>query len=303
MEFLSGGDRRLQGLSGAFIYRRLRPGVLLTSFKGRDTGEFGTEPLDLVAQEHRLFEKPVEWFFDASDPENITRAVSEQWTVWLRRHRAVLARMHVLTADQETHLRISVARHFSDSLREMVLYTERPKWERALLLGSPGLAAVPAINERFSEPALPVQTISSRTEGVTISAPASRWTFRAIADGVILTSFAGDDSGDLTDAALSEMQRLIDTVRGKVSWFLDLREARTVATHVSQTWTAWLSAHHDRLARVTALSPSPLFPLVLTVAKYRSGSERLFRIHREIEPFRKDLVALTSGEIAASAGV
>jgi hypothetical protein len=51
------------------------------------------------------------------------------------------------------------------------------------------------------------------------------------------------------------------------------------------------------------LANSPLFPLVLTIAKYRSGNEHLFRIHRDLEPFRHELIAATSGAIAAGVGV
>jgi hypothetical protein len=211
--------------------------------------------------------------------------------------------MHVLTSDQETHLRISVTRHFSDSLKQMILYTDRAKWERSFLLCSPGLTAVPSLNERFTEPALPVTREQSREAGTVLSAPGSQWTFRSLPNGIVFTTFTGDDDGVLTNHALNEMQGLVEKERGKVYWFLDLRKARNVSTEVSQTWTAWLTAHRDRLARVTVLSPSPLFPLVMTVAKYRSGSERLFRIHRELEPFREELVTLASPEVALAVGV
>jgi hypothetical protein len=285
-EILAGGDLRLRGTAGAFLFRRLKPGVLLTAFHGRDTGEFGTQALEVVAQEHRFFGKPVEWFFDATQVDATAKAVSDEWTNWLRANRSVLAKMHVLTADDQTRLRISVARHFSDSLKEMVLYTDRSKW---------AVSDSEELNKRFAEPALDVTTVRSRTEGLTLSAPRAKWTFRSLGHGIILSSFKGDDDGDLTDPALAEMQRLIDASRSKASWFLDLREARNVAPHVSQTWTAWLSAQHSKLARVSALAESPLLPLVLTVAKYRSGSERLFHIHRQVEPFQAELAAVTSG--------
>ena len=302
-EVLHGGAIRLTAKAGAFIYQRIRPGVYLTSFRGRDTGEFGALPLEIIVQEYRFFATPVEWFFDAALVENMTRAVSDDWTAWLRQHRSVLSRMHVLTSDQETHLRISVARHFSDSMKQMVLYSDRAKWERSFLLCSPGLTAVPPMNERFTESALAVTREQSRASGTVLSAPGSQWTFRSLPNGIVFTTFAGDDDGALTNNALNEMQELVDKERGKVYWFLDLRQARNVSTEVSQTWTAWLTAHHDRLARITVLSPSPLFPLVMTVAKYRSNSERLFRIHRELEPFRHELVTLASPEVALAVGV
>jgi hypothetical protein len=302
-EVLQGGVTRLAGKEGAFLYQRIRAGVYLTCFQGRDAGEFGATPLEIIAREYRFFEKPVEWFFDATLVENTTRAVSDEWTVWLRHHRSVLSRMHVLTNSQETHLRISVARHFSDSLKQMVLYTEREKWERAFLACSPGLHAAPRLHERFAEPAVSVTREQSRDAGVVFNAPSSRWTFRSLPNGIVFSTFTGDDNGTLTDHALGEMQSLIEKKQGKTYWFLDLREGRNVSTDVSQAWTAWLTAHHDRLARVTVLSFFPLFPLVMTVAKYRSGSERLFRIHRELDPFREELVTLASPEVAKAVGV
>jgi hypothetical protein len=285
-EILAGGDLRLSGAAGAFLFRRLKPGVLLTAFEGRDTGEFGTQALEVVAQEHRLFGKPVEWFFDATHVDTTAKAVSDEWTKWLRANRRVLAKMHVLTGDEETHLRISVARHFSDSQNEMALYTDRAKW---------GIASSADLTTRFSDPALDIAIVRSRTEGLTLTGPRARWTFRSLENSVVTSTFAGDDDGSLTWFALAEMQRLAGASRGKVSWFLDLREARNVAAHVSETWTAWLTEHSDRFARVSALAESPLFPLVLTVAKYRSGTERLFHIHRDPEPFEAELAAATSG--------
>ena len=83
---------------------------------------------------------------------------------------------------------------------------------------------------------------------------------------------------------------------------MDLRDAQNVAANVSQTWTDWLTARQERLGRVRAYAPSPLFPLVLTIAKYRSGTERVLQVHRELEPFRNDLISATSSETARSLG-
>ena len=128
------------------------------------------------------------------------------------------------------------------------------------------------------------------------------WGFRMLPNDVIFSKFTGDDSGDLTDAALDEMEGLLASDR-KAAWFLDLRNARNVAPNVSQAWTEWLGVSQNRFARVIALSPSPLFPLVLTIAKHRSRTQHLVRIHRDLEPFRSELIAATSGEIADSVGV
>jgi hypothetical protein len=288
----------LLGKSSGFLYQRLKPGVILTVSRGRDTGEFGDAPLEIIERERRLFDTPVHWFFDASQVENPTRAVSGHWTAWLRKHAEALAQMNILTGSAETHLMIEIARHFSDASNRMKLHTDRAEWEKTVLRATPGLAVFPNLFARFDESAIPI----SRS-GAGVSAPGCAWTFRLLGADVIYSAFQGDDVGDLTDAALDEMERLLHSGLQKMSWFMDLRDAHNVTANVSQTWTEWLAARQHRFSRVTAYAPSPLFPLVLTVAKYRSGTEHLFRIHRELGPFRRDLIGATSGEVAASVGV
>lgn len=300
-ETLRGGGLRLAGEAGAFVYQRLSPGVFLSAVRGRDTGEFGSAPLDIIDREYRLFGRPVEWFFDATRLEYTNGAVSGEWTAWLTRRPEVLRRMHILSRSERTRLVIRVASHFSNSSNRLALYTEPSWWRKALEASAPGQAIDPAA--RFEEPAVPVARIDSSGRGAVLEAPGCRWNFQPIAGGVIFSRFEGSDSGELTDLALDEMERMLAASEGKASWFLDLREAENVAGDVSRIWTEWLGGRQDRLARVVACAKSPLFPLVLTVAKFRSGTERLFRIHREIEPFRRELAEATSGEIAASAVV
>ena len=300
---LRGGDVRLSGKVGAFLYTRLKPGALLTISSGRDTGEFGTSPLDIVEREYRLFNRPVQWFFDATHVESATLAVSEQWTAWLGKNRGRLAQMHVLTNSVETRLMIGIARHFSNASDILKLYSDRSEWTQALLRSAPGLASVPDLLARLNEPAILTSRKVSADRSVTLEGPDCSWSFRPLANGVIFTAFGGDDSGELTDSALDEMDSLMASSPRKSHWFLDLRNAQNVSAHVSQAWTEWLGCRHDRFARVTAYAPSPLFPLVLTVAKYRSGTDHLFDIYRDLKPFRADLIKATSGEVAASVGM
>ena len=66
-ETLRGGVLRFSGKTSSFIYQRLSPAVFLTVSRGRDTGEFGTAPLDVIEREHKLFQRAVQWFFGASE--------------------------------------------------------------------------------------------------------------------------------------------------------------------------------------------------------------------------------------------
>jgi hypothetical protein len=298
-ETLRGGDLRLSGKTSIFTYQRLRPGVVLTRNRGRDTGEFGTTPLDIIDREYRLFQLPVQWYFDATLVEKAAPVVVAEWTDWLLKHPEVLAQMHVLTGSKEVHLMIGIARHFSDSTHRMILYADPAAWTERLAQLCPGADLV----ARWDEPSIAISRASTPENGAVISASGCSWSFRMIANEVIFSAFTGNDNGDLTDTALDEMERLLAISQRKVSWFLDLRNAHNVAAKVSQAWTEWMSVRQDRFARVIVLAPEPLFPLVLTIAKYRSGMENLVRIHRELEPFHDELVAVTSAQIAGTVGV
>lgn len=301
-ETLRGGALRLSGNDSSFLYERLRPGVYLTTSHGRDTGEFGTAPLYLIEREYKLFRHPVQWFFDATRVDNPTLAVTDEWTGWLRANQNALAQLHVLTSSEGTHLLMNVARHFSNSSRRLMLYCDRAQWTRAISKAIPGTTQSVDLASRLEEPAITITRSQSADEGVMLSAPGSSWNFRPLENHVIFSRFQGDDSGDLTDAALDEMEKLLDASDQKATWFMDLRDAQNVAANVSQTWTDWLTARQERLGRVRAYAPSPLFPLVLTIAKYRSGTERVLQVHRELEPFRNDLISATSSETARSLG-
>jgi hypothetical protein len=297
-ETLRGGDLRLTGSKGVFIFHRLRPGVIQSYFEGRDTGEFGKAPLEFIEAEHATFCKPVEWFFDASKAENAARSVSDDYTAWLRRSKDLLSRLHVLAPTQEVRLMIDISRHFSDAANRLALYSDPAEWRSAIARSTPKGAAIPDLAQRAKEQAVPIE----REGNLIIKAPGSKWSFTDLPNRVVLSKFEGFDSGDLTDHALAAMRERIGTGPEKTRWFLDLREAQTVAAHVSQTWTEFLAARQNGLARVVAVASSPLFPLVLTVANYRSGTDRILRVHREFEPFRNELIAAV-GEASAAAAL
>ena len=296
-ETLRGGDLRLTGSKGVFVFHRLRPGIIQCYFEGRDTGEFGKAPLQFIEAEFATFGKPVEWFFDATRTENAARSVADEYTAWLRRSKDILSRLHVVAATQEVRLIIDISRHFSDVGSRLALYSDPAKWRDAIARAWPRVGAIPELARRTKEEPVPI----TREGDLTIKAPSCEWRFTNLPNRVVLSTFKGFDSGDLTDHALQAMGERIGTGPTKTRWFLDLREAQTVATHVSQTWTEFLAARQNGIARVVAVASSPLFPLVLTMANYRSGTDRLLRVHREYEPFHSELMAAVGRDVASAA--
>lgn len=289
-EALSGGVIRLTADRVCFLFERLKPGVMLTSCRGRDAGGLGKEPLAIIERERGLFNSPVLWFFDASRVQGAAIAVSDTWTAWLRAHAGTLEHLHVLTGSNAANLTINVARHFSDSHGRMTVYPNRADWMRSLDKVA-GCSTSGDLGARFDE--APISLTRTEAGGeVHLEAPGSAWLFRTIQRDALFCEFSGDDSGDLTDLALDEMERALSHSSGKLHWFLDLRHAGNVSARVSQTWTEWLGVNRERFARISAFAVEPLFPLVLTVASYRSRVESLVHIYRDADAFGRELASV-----------
>lgn len=289
-ETLAGGAVRFNAPAISFVFDRLRPGVLLTAARGRDAGELGTAPLDYVDQEYRRFGRPVRWCFDASQVTSAAGAVSAQWAEWLSTSSDRLAHLHILTGTGSANLTINVARHFSGASARITVHDDRDAWVRGLQQAVPGLTDLPDLAQRFDEAPLAVtrENISGGTRATT---PDCSWSFVPLAPGRLFSEFKGADSGDLSDFAFDELESAIARGPGKLRWFIDLREARHVSPRVSRTWTEWLARNRANLARITALSPSALFPLVLTVASFQAGTEDQLDIHRDEATFAAALQA------------
>lgn len=131
---------------------------------------------------------------------------------------------------------ISIARHFSSSSNRLMLYTDRAEWSKAVLSAASGLTVVPDLLLRPDKIPASITRKDTPESGTLINAPGSSWSFRLLPNQVSFLKFAGIDSGDLTDAALSEMDRLVASGERKASWFLDLRDAQGVAAMVLRLW-------------------------------------------------------------------
>jgi hypothetical protein len=285
---LPGGDIRLSTDTAAFVFRRIRPGVLCTAGRGHDTGGFGTTPLDIVELESALFARPVQWFFDATAVDNVSQAVARDWTRWLRTSKETLGQLHVLVSSSQMHLHIGVARHFSGAPERVVLYDDREKWTEALRRTVQDDTLALDLSALFDAPEISVSLEHNTEEGTVIRTARASWSFLRMPGNVVFSKFTGDDRGDLCDYAFAELQRAIGS-SPRVRWFIDLQEARTVSPASSRAWTEWLKAHSTKFERVCALATSPLFPLVLTVASYATHDDKLIRVFRDAEGFQNEL--------------
>lgn len=114
-EILQDGAVRLSSDRCSFIYRRLRPGVLLMEIAGDDSGEFGVATQDEAAMEFSRSNRPLLLFIDMSEARTPVTKVMEQWTAWFEANRSKLASVKILIPPtaKVLQLTVAIAKHLS----------------------------------------------------------------------------------------------------------------------------------------------------------------------------------------------
>jgi hypothetical protein len=130
-EFVSGGNIRLACDQTTFEYSRPRPGALLVTIRGLDTGQFGPSTLDeITAALDR--EGSLELFVDAREAVGAAPKVSDEWTRFFSVQRARLRRVHVLAGSKAVKLTVAIAQHLSRTGDLIQIYSDPAIFERQL---------------------------------------------------------------------------------------------------------------------------------------------------------------------------
>lgn len=140
-ETIPNGSLRLQGEGAAFSFVRLRPGVVLTTVKGTDNGQFGDLPLDYMEAEMRSARVPLTWFIHAQEEAQASRRVSEAWTAWMLARSGSLKRVITLVESEFFHFQLNVLRRVSDAERLMLVHTDPSLFWDAVEREAPGSRA------------------------------------------------------------------------------------------------------------------------------------------------------------------
>lgn len=119
-------DDRWQLSAGkaTFVFERLRPGALLLTISGIDSGQFGTTTLDEVRLE-MLRSRPVELFVDAEAAVAVSVEVSREWTQFFALNREHLKRVSVLVGSRAIELTVAIAQHLSQTGNLIQIYSDR----------------------------------------------------------------------------------------------------------------------------------------------------------------------------------
>src|SRR6185312_5983679 len=117
------GEVRLSAGDCTFAYRRLKPGALLVTIGGHDTGQFGTTSLDEIRLE-LLRNRPLDLFVDAREALGPSVSVSREWTQFFVLNRDQLRRVNVLVGSKVVELTIAIAQHLSRTGNLIQIYSD-----------------------------------------------------------------------------------------------------------------------------------------------------------------------------------
>lgn len=130
-EIQTDGTIALRGTRCAFVYRRVRPGVLLVTITGDDEGELGMAPLHEIDAEIARH-APLSLYVDTRAARGAATRVSEDWTAWFTTNRKNLRSVGILATSKLVHLIVSIAKHLSRTGEMIRIYTEAAPFEAAL---------------------------------------------------------------------------------------------------------------------------------------------------------------------------
>lgn len=133
-ETLPDGSVRISCAGCSFVYSRLRPGALLVTITGNDTGQFGTATLDEIRME-MLRQRPIELFVDASDAVGASVNVSKEWTQFFSLNREHLKRVSILAGSKVVHLTVSIAQHLSQTGNLIQIYSDADLFKARVAAG------------------------------------------------------------------------------------------------------------------------------------------------------------------------
>jgi hypothetical protein len=122
-ETLSDGRVKLSSGGCDFVFSRVKPGVLLVTIAGYDTGQFGTASLDEIRLELQRHQ-PLELFVDAREADGATIGVSDEWTRFFTANRERLKRVSVLAGSKAVHLTVAIAQHLSRTGSLIQIYSD-----------------------------------------------------------------------------------------------------------------------------------------------------------------------------------
>ena len=121
---------QLTGLNTSMTIARVAPTVVVVSIWGSDAGELGDAPF--VELEKQVTKGTFSLFIDARRTKGASVDVSNVWARWLRAHRDVLVRIHMLTGSRYVQMTADFVRRFAELGDAMLIYTDPSVFDETL---------------------------------------------------------------------------------------------------------------------------------------------------------------------------
>ncbi|MES2900170.1 MAG: hypothetical protein V4723_10600 [Pseudomonadota bacterium] len=134
-QVLADGQTRFAAGAGEFLFKRLRPGALLVTISGQDTGQFGPAVLDEIRMEAMRC-GALELLIDAEQAVLVSMEVSRDWTHFFSHNRERLKRVSVLTGSKLINLTVAIAQHLSQTGNLIQIYSDRSVFDEAVARAS-----------------------------------------------------------------------------------------------------------------------------------------------------------------------
>jgi hypothetical protein len=131
LEQLDDGSTRLQDEACTFTFTRLRPGALLVRIEGKDSGQFGTLPVDQFRDEMQRFGE-LTLLVDARAGEARAQNVIDVWGGFFKSNRLNLKSLHVLVGSKFMELTVGITTHLARMGRMVTVTTDAEAFERAV---------------------------------------------------------------------------------------------------------------------------------------------------------------------------
>jgi hypothetical protein len=122
------GRVKLSAGDCSFVFARVRPGVLLVTISGYDTGQFGTSTLDEIRTEIQR-DGPLELFVDTREAFGAAVSVSDEWTRFFTANRERLKRVSVLVGSKAVYVTVAIAQHLSRTGSLIQIYSDPELFE------------------------------------------------------------------------------------------------------------------------------------------------------------------------------
>ncbi|MGH2807045.1 MAG: hypothetical protein ACRDKT_07195 [Actinomycetota bacterium] len=131
LERLADGSTQLKDDECTFTFTRLRPGTLVVRIEGKDSGQFGTLPIDQFREEMQRFGE-LTLLIDARNGEVRAQNVIEVWGGFFKSNRLNLKSLHVLVGSKFMELTVGITTHLARMGRMVTVTTDAEAFERAV---------------------------------------------------------------------------------------------------------------------------------------------------------------------------